>query len=488
MSFRFFSGKDYFAALNLSTSANDDEIKKSFRYFSRVYHPDRNSGNDNGTFIKINKAYETLSNAKLRQVCQLHLHNEELGEYLDNVAQANDADHALFDSLSVDELLRRFDEFRFYKKTGKPRIRLDKTIIHVDQSLVEQQFTYGKKFSGSVKWAFCSVKGANFGFDDEFLYNKKKFFYGFDVEHKGYKRKNQKKLTIFGNLYDYHLSMYKLSAHFQHPLARVEPFVTTHDFFTQDMKSILAEEDELDTFSRNILLNPGCKLRIHHNYVFKKDISLSMDEIRLSRTPSNWMIKSPIKITVKKTSLSFCPFTKVMVLEYKSDQGGSFLGMSLQPLLRISISDWLEMYRDPSLEMIWDCISPVISLKFIRHGVKTSLDQISITDIIDAITVKSPDVQNAVKSTDEAGNPILLAENRLMLSLSYLLQSNQVILSTPISIPISYYSMTKSPESAIQRVILPFLFMVAIRNETIQEKTKSLLSYLSSFWHRRRTE
>ena len=118
------------------------------------------------------------------------------------------------------------------------------------------------------------------------------------------------------------------------------------------------------------------------------------------------------------------------------------------------------MYRDPSLEMVWDCISPVVSLKFIRHGVKKSLDQISITDIIDAITVKSPDVQvasdckkspstviflfkNAVKSTDEAGNPILLAENRLMLSLSYLLQSNQVILSTPISIPISYYSMTK---------------------------------------------
>ena len=31
MSFRFFSGKDYFSALNLSTSAGDDEIKKSFR-------------------------------------------------------------------------------------------------------------------------------------------------------------------------------------------------------------------------------------------------------------------------------------------------------------------------------------------------------------------------------------------------------------------------------------------------------------------------
>ena len=124
-----------------------------------MYHPDRNSGQDNGTFIKINKAYETLSNAKLRQICQIHLENDELGEFLDNVAQANDADHTLFDSLSVDELLRRFDEFRFYKKTGKPRVRLEKTIIHVDQSTVEQQFTYGKKFSGSAKWGFCRVKG-----------------------------------------------------------------------------------------------------------------------------------------------------------------------------------------------------------------------------------------------------------------------------------------------------------------------------------------
>ena len=34
-----------------------------------------------------------------------------------------------------------------------------------------------------------------------------------------------------------------------------------------------------------------------------------------------------------------------------------------------------------------------------------------------------------MKSTDEAGNPILLAENRLMLTLSYLLQSNHNILS-----------------------------------------------------------
>lgn len=63
--------------------------------------------------------------------------------------------------------------------------------------------------------------GANFGFDDDFMYNNKKFFYGFDIEHKGYKRKNEKNLSIFGNLYDYHLSMYKMSAHFQHPVARV---------------------------------------------------------------------------------------------------------------------------------------------------------------------------------------------------------------------------------------------------------------------------
>ena len=66
--------------------------------------------------------------------------------------------------------------------------------------------------------------------------------------------------------------------------------------------------------------------------------------------------------------------------------------------MRISVSDWIEMYQNPSFEMIWECISPVVSVKFIRHGVKTSLDQISITDIIDAITVKSPDVEVAFDS------------------------------------------------------------------------------------------
>lgn len=174
------------------------------------------------------------------------------------------------------------------------------------------------------------------------------------------------------------------------------------------------------------------------------------------------------------------------------------------------------MYRDPSLEMIWDCISPVISLKFIRHGVKTSLDQISITDIIDAITVKSPDVQVSVqdslftnwlvqecceinrwsRKSNSLGRKSSYAITQLSTSIesSYLINAhfNSYILlfndQGKISTKNRLRNYVKSPESAIQRVILPFLFMVAIRNETIQEKTKSLLSYLSSFWHRRRTE
>ena len=52
----------FYNVLELDESAGIDEIKKSYRRLSMMYHPDRNKNNQDATakFQKISEAYETL--------------------------------------------------------------------------------------------------------------------------------------------------------------------------------------------------------------------------------------------------------------------------------------------------------------------------------------------------------------------------------------------------------------------------------------------
>jgi len=57
---------DYYDILELSDNCSEKEIKKQYHGLSKIYHPDKNNGNDN-QFLKIKEAYDTLSNNERRK-------------------------------------------------------------------------------------------------------------------------------------------------------------------------------------------------------------------------------------------------------------------------------------------------------------------------------------------------------------------------------------------------------------------------------------
>lgn len=57
---------DYYKALNLSSSASADQIKKAFKDMAKKYHPDVAKGNED-KFKEVNEAYQILSSAETKK-------------------------------------------------------------------------------------------------------------------------------------------------------------------------------------------------------------------------------------------------------------------------------------------------------------------------------------------------------------------------------------------------------------------------------------
>lgn len=60
---------DPYDILEISPGADNSEIKKAYRRLSRIWHPDKNDEADaNAKFIMIGKAYECLTDEKIKGI------------------------------------------------------------------------------------------------------------------------------------------------------------------------------------------------------------------------------------------------------------------------------------------------------------------------------------------------------------------------------------------------------------------------------------
>jgi DnaJ-class molecular chaperone len=57
---------DYYAILEVSSSASTSEIKKSYRRLARLHHPDLNQDARDTQIKRLNEAYEVLRDSKKR--------------------------------------------------------------------------------------------------------------------------------------------------------------------------------------------------------------------------------------------------------------------------------------------------------------------------------------------------------------------------------------------------------------------------------------
>ncbi|KAG7377394.1 hypothetical protein PHYBOEH_000887 [Phytophthora boehmeriae] len=68
-------GKDYYAILNVSKNATDDELRKAYRKLALKWHPDKNPKDRDGAqkkFQEIGEAYEVLSDKKKREIYDMY--------------------------------------------------------------------------------------------------------------------------------------------------------------------------------------------------------------------------------------------------------------------------------------------------------------------------------------------------------------------------------------------------------------------------------
>lgn len=109
--------KDYYAILEIKTSASTTEIKKSFRRLAQQFHPDKNQGDPYAAakFHEIKEAYEVLINpSKKEYYLQQRWYNQSIGKR--KKQDAITPITVLKQSLELERYVYTLDAFRMDKQ------------------------------------------------------------------------------------------------------------------------------------------------------------------------------------------------------------------------------------------------------------------------------------------------------------------------------------------------------------------------------------
>ena len=88
--------RDYYEVLGVEKSANQDEVKKSYRKLAKKHHPDMNQDNKAAAeerFKEVSEAYEVLADPKKRQMYDQYGHSGLNGAFGGDGFQWNDFTH-----------------------------------------------------------------------------------------------------------------------------------------------------------------------------------------------------------------------------------------------------------------------------------------------------------------------------------------------------------------------------------------------------------
>lgn len=97
---------NYYQILGIEIESSFDEVKKKYRELAKIYHPDKNNGNDT-KFKEINKAYNELIDPEKRRMYDLSLKIDEI-PFVKNFNNINMNDIKNMDFSNLSNLMGTF--------------------------------------------------------------------------------------------------------------------------------------------------------------------------------------------------------------------------------------------------------------------------------------------------------------------------------------------------------------------------------------------
>ncbi|KAJ1650943.1 hypothetical protein IWQ61_008374 [Dispira simplex] len=157
----FTSEKSYYAILNVSKQASDDEIRESYRRLCLAFHPDKHRDPlahqaARIQFERIQRAYEVLSQPKLRALYD-ELGEEGLSLAKDDTVDEKDTD-VVFETWTVGQRLKTREEIRE---------EMERRILHTRQSTLHHLIKSKGTIELYVNAAPALDGTGGYGLDDE---------------------------------------------------------------------------------------------------------------------------------------------------------------------------------------------------------------------------------------------------------------------------------------------------------------------------------